>query len=364
MSACDRCLRRSALLGLLAPYIENSLKGRRRLPALLSLGDQELIQAVCGDRRPVIDRAHSGFDAALARRRAEKSGLGSVCRHESDFPAALREPLDAPSMLHVRGERSHLGRVGSEPVVALVGSRRASGYGLEVAYSLARELAACGAVVVSGMAFGVDSAAHEGTLDGGGLTIAVLGGGADVPYPRTKRALYERVVSDGLVVSEMPPRLEPFRWCFPARNRIMAALAAMTVVVEGADNSGSLITARFAADLGREVGAVPGQITSPVANGPNGLLADGASVVRSAADVLDALYGPGAAEARKASPPPRPQLSDALEVLLASVEQGKGSPDEIASKPSEVPDVLGGLTELELMGLIRRGPDGRYIRCA
>jgi DNA processing protein len=352
------------LLGLLAPYIEKELRGQRRLPALLSLGDQELIHAVCGERRSSMEEAHSKIDVDRARRWASSTRIDTVCRHDGDFPAALREPPDAPSMLYLRGDRDYLERLRADCAVALVGSRKPSPYGVDVAYSLGRELAACGVVVVSGMAFGIDSAAHEGALDAGGLTIAVLGGGANVPYPRSKRALYDRIASDGLVVSEMPPGLSPFRWCFPARNRIMAALAAMTVVVEGAENSGSLITAGFAADLGREIGAVPGQVTSSVAKGPNGLLADGACVVRSAEDVLDVIYGPGSPEAREAMEKAEPDLPESLEMLLESIERGIGSPDSLASGPAEVPEVMAGLTELELMGLIRRGRDGRYIRCA
>jgi len=144
----------------------------------------------------------------------------------------------------------------------------------------------------------------------------------------------------------------------------MAALATMTVVTEGTDRSGSLITARFAADLGREVGAVPGQVTSPLASGPNALLADGACVVRSAVDVLDAIYGPGSAEAHSRLEMAEPELTESQRELLAAVEQGKGSADTIVSHPAEVQQVLAGLTELELMGLIRRTGDGSYIRCA
>jgi DNA processing protein len=334
------------------------------MPELLSLGDQELIEAVGGEKRPTIEGLHWNFDADNARRRAVDAGLDAVCRHDSGFPATLLEPPDGPRMLYLRGDRNHIARLQSDPVVALVGSRRASPYGLEVAQSLGRELSACGVVVVSGMAFGIDSSAHEGALEAGGLTVAVLGGGADVPYPLSKRGLYRRIASDGLVISEMPPGQSPFRWCFPARNRVMAALAAMTIVVEGTDNSGSLITARFAMDLGREVGAVPGQVTSSVANGPNGLLADGACVVRSAADVLDALFGPGSAGAHYATAQAEPDLTDSLRSLLESIEWGNDSPDTIASGPTEVPEVMAGLTELELMGLVRRGFDGRYIRCA
>jgi len=277
----------------------------------------------------------------------------------------LLDAPDAPAMLYMRGLWKHLERFASDPVVAVVGSRRGSPYGLEVARAIARELATCRVVVVSGMALGIDSAAHEGALAGGGLTIAVLGGGADVPYPRSKLTLYRRIASEGLVISEMPPGTRPLRWCFPARNRIMAALSAMTIVVEGADNSGSLITARFATDLGREVGAVPGQVTWSAASGPNALLADGACVVRSATDVLDVLYGPGSAAARSLEDVGKTAgLDKDLTALLDAVEQGKGSPDAIASRPAEVPAILARLTELELMGLIRRGPGGSYIRCA
>lgn len=357
-------MRRSALLGWLASHIETELGGRRRLPAILSLGDQALIESLSGKRRSQIERLYRGFDVRLAREGARNAALHTLCKHEHGFPAPLMEPADGPSMLYLKGERGHLDRMRSDPAVAVVGSRRASPYGLEVARSLGRELSACGVLVVSGMAFGIDSAAHEGALEGGGLTIAVLGSGADRPYPRSKRSLYEHIASSGLIVSELPPGQTPFRWCFPARNRIIAALACMTVVVEGADNSGSLITARFAADLGKEVGAVPGQITSPVASGPNGLLADGACFVRSAADVLDAIYGPGSAEARDAIAKALPELTDELRALLESVERGSDSPDAIAATPADVPEVMAGLTELELLGLVRRGLDGRYVRCA
>jgi DNA processing protein len=214
------------------------------------------------------------------------------------------------------------------------------------------------------MALGVDSAAHEGALAGGGLTIAVLAGGADVPYPPSKLDLYGRIASAGLVVSELPPGARPFRWSFPARNRIMAGLSAMTVVIEGNGRSGSLITARFAADLGREVGAVPGQVTSPLASGPNDLLSDGACVVRSAADVLDAVYGAGAGAARAEAPRAQVELDGRLQSLLDAVERGQGSVDAIASGTGDVSWVLAGLTELELLGLVRRAAGGRYMRCA
>ena len=178
--------------------------------------------------------------------------------------------------------------------MTVVGARRASSYGREVARELARELAAAGQVVVSGLAFGIDACAHRGALEGGGLTVAVLGCGADVSYPAAHRSLWRRVGELGLVLSELPPGTGAWRWTFPARNRIMAALAGMTVVVEAAERSGSLITADLAADLGRDLGAVPGPVGSRLSAGPNHLLAGGACVVRDAQDVLDAMLGAGA----------------------------------------------------------------------
>jgi DNA processing protein len=370
LSACDGCIRRSALLGFLVPFIERSLDERRKLPDLLSLADEDLVAAVCGGRRGEADRMLERFDGASAREAATSAGMHACCRHDPSFPFSRLGGSDAPRLVYLRGDAGMLERVRDEPAVAVVGSRRASAYGLEVARSIGRELAACGVVVVSGMALGVDSAAHEGALDGGGPSLAVLAGGADVPYPRTKLSLYRRLCREGVVLSELPPGCRPRRWCFPARNRIMAALAEMTVVVEGRADSGSLITAGFAADLGREVGAVPGQVTSPLASGPNALLADGACVVRSASDVLDALYGAGAGERMRgaASADRRERLEPRLAAVLAAVEAGPGTVDAIvgsaAASGVSTGEALAALGELELLGLVRRTSAGAYIRCA
>ena len=192
-------------------------------------------------------------------------------------------------------------RLSPEETVTVVGARRASTYGREVARELGRELASAGLVVVSGLAFGIDACAHRGALDGG-LTVAVLGCGADVAYPAAHRSLWRRVGEDGLVLSELPPGCGAWRWAFPARNRIMAALSGMTVVVEAAERSGSLITADLAADLGRDLGAVPGPVGSRLSVAPNNLLAGGACLVRDAQDVLDAMLGPGARRIERAGP--------------------------------------------------------------
>jgi DNA processing protein len=212
---------------------------------------------------------------------------------------------------------------------------------------------------VSGLAFGVDAAAHEGVLARGGPAIVVMPSGVDYAYPRAHRGLHERLCEQGLVVSELPPGTRPLRWCFPARNRIMAGLAHMTIVVEGTATSGSLITAQFAQSYGRDVGAVPGQVTSGLAEGPNALLADGACVVRSASDVLDALYGPGTG--RRFLAVEREPLEPRLERLLEAVEAGLDV-DAIVRGGAEVDDALAGLTELELLGLVERGPGGSWLR--
>jgi DNA processing protein len=182
------------------------------------------------------------------------------------------------------------------------------------------------------------------------------------------RRLHEQIKTSGLVVAEMPPGMRPYRWSFPARNRIMAALARMTIVVEAAEGSGSLITAGFAQDLGRDVGAVPGQVISPLAAGPNRLLYEGAAVVRSASDVLDALFGP---QDRPRSSPapgtaaPHPALAAKLEPglrsLLEAVGSGVGSVEGLAES-GEVAEVLAGLSELEFLGFVARGPGGDYLR--
>jgi DNA processing protein len=178
--------------------------------------------------------------------------------------------------------------------VAVVGSRRATSYGREVARELGRDLAREHVVVVSGLAFGIDGCAHRGALEAG-TTVAVLGCGPDIAYPASHRSLWRQVAERGLVLSELSPGAGPWRWTFPARNRIVAGLCGMTVVVEAAWRSGSMITANLAADLGRELGAVPGPVSSRASAGTNELLAGGACVVRDASDVLEVLDGaPGA----------------------------------------------------------------------
>lgn len=368
MGCCNDCLRRSWLLGRLATNLEHAPRTRRALRDVLSLTDADLIAALAGGGAAGLRREHGAFDPGRARADAAAAGLLVVCRHDGAFPSMLLDDAGAPAALYLRGGRDALVRLtggGADdavPSVAIVGARRASPEALEMARGLGRSLSAAGVTVVSGLALGVDSAAHEGALLGGGRTVAVLATGADRTYPRTKAPLGERIVADGLIVSEMPPGTPPFRWAFPARNRIIAGLATLTVVVEAAERSGSLITADFALQLGREVAAVPGRATSARCRGSNLLLRDGAHLVLEPADVLDGLLGlaclPGLAAGGRTTRAPLPAR---LRAVRDAVAAGNGTPAGLASDPAELMDVLAALTELELLGEVRRAPGGGYV---
>lgn len=284
--ACPECLRRSWLLGLLGPYIERS---EGRWPTLVGLPDAELASKVAGSKAPQLLAVVAAKGEAELREELDAAGCWAVCRHSGSFPEGLRRIDTAPKALIGRGERALLAELSTDNLVTICGSRRATSYGREVARSLGNELGSAGVVVVSGLAFGIDACAHRGALDSGAPTIAVLGCGPDVAYPAAHRELWRRIAEHGLVLSELPPGSTPWRWTFPARNRIMAALARITVVVEAAERSGSMVTAGFASDFGRLIGAVPGPITSRASVGPNSLLSNGAVVIRDGGDVLATL---------------------------------------------------------------------------
>jgi DNA processing protein len=381
LDACAMCLRRTHLLGLLAGRIERAGRGRAALGGLLALSDDDLVSALGARNDRAVHLAREAFDAELARDAIEAARLGAVCRHGSWYPTPLLDLDDAPAVLHVAGDVSLLDALCVEdpgvPAVAIVGARRSTPYGLDVAGLLGRGIAAAGITVVSGMALGVDSAAHVGALAVDGPTIAVLAGGADRPYPASKVALYQRIVARGCAVSEMPPGAGVMRWAFPARNRTIAGLAAATVVVEAQERSGSLITAEIAADLGRHVGAVPGPVTGPRSTGTNALLHDGAAVVRDAQDALGltAIDVPVSFRRRPArepaasrpAPPPHSRVPDdpELQRALAAVDDGADSPDRLALElGGDVARASVALTRLELAGLLRRELDGSYARRA
>lgn len=223
---------------------------------------------------------------AEQRTRLSKANARLVLLSDPDFPPLLREIPDPPPVLFVRG-----GSPDDRVAVAVVGARRASRAGLDAARLLAGDLARTGVVVVSGFARGIDAAAHRAALAAGGTTVAVLGCGVDICYPPEQEKLFEEIARAGTIYAEFPMGTTPEPWLFPIRNRVIAGMSCMTLVVEAAQKSGSLITARCAADYGRDVAAVPGSILSPVAEGSNALLKDGAILVRNAQDVLAELPG-------------------------------------------------------------------------
>ena len=362
-SACDDCLRRALLLGRLAPFIERVATGEsgRRSPELLANEDEALISAVASRRRGELIAAHRTADPSALRERVESARCWAVCRHDSGYPASLADhDAQAPAALFGRGPLDAVASLDPGASVTVVGARRATAYGMGVAEELARMLARAGMVIVSGLANGIDARAHAGALEGGGVTLAVLGGGADVPYPRRQARLYDRILAQGgVVLSELPPGTPSFRWSFPARNRIMAALAGMTVVVEAAERSGSLITAGMALDLGRTVGAVPGPVNAWMSTGTNQLLVDGASLIRDAQDVLDRLLGAGRREVRELGPDIEPEL----EAVLDGVEGSESTCDAVALSsgiPARVAATA--LARLELLGYLSSDATGRYSR--
>jgi DNA processing protein len=259
-----------------------------------------------------------------------------------EFPRLLAEISDPPACIWTRGDRA----VFAPLAVAVIGARNASQEGLIAAGEIAGDLARAGIVVVSGLARGIDSAAHRGALEAGGKTIAVLGTGIDVVYPPENDQLTEQIAASGLLVTEFEPGMLPLDWHFPRRNRIISGLSKAVVVVEARDKSGSLITARLAADQGRDVMAVPGTIVGGRNRGANALLRDGAKLVESAVDILQEL-GLDRGVARRADSP---------EVVEFTV-------DEIAAQ-LEIPpgEALARLLEWELTGEVQRIGSGRFVR--
>ncbi len=353
--ACDACVARSWLVARLAGHLD---KVRSRIEQVLALWDDDLIEAVGGREKANLQREFDVLDLDEARRSARAAGLDAVCGCDPAYPPGLRALDGPPAVLYVAGGLDRVVDLLFGEQVAIVGSRRASGYGLDVARSLGRGLAVTGVTIVSGMAHGIDSAAHAGALDAGMATVAVLPGPADRPYPAGKRALHRRIVAGGAAVSEIAPGTSVWRWMFPARNRIIAALAAMTVVVEAGERSGSLVTARLARGIGRPVGVVPGRVTTPQAAGSNALLATGgACAVRGAQDVLDHLFGAGERTAARAT---RPEPPAELRPLLKAIAEGHETAAALARAGFESEKGLAALAELELGGWVRRGTGGRF----
>jgi DNA processing protein len=361
MTACEECLRRTDLITAIAGRLDVEFKRRTAPAGVLALRDSELLAIGASSE---IARRYAAFDAPAARARASAARLTTVCRCDDAYPERLHDLADPPAVLHILGDP---GVMGAEGRIAVVGARRASSYGLEVARALGRGLSAARVPVVSGLALGIDSAAHAGALEAAGPTIGVLAASAHIAYPARGWRLHAAVAARGAVVSEMPPGALAYRWCFIARNRIIAALGAATVVVQATARSGSLTTADFAAELGRAVGAVPGLVTSRLSAGTHGLIQSGAPLIRDAADALELLANTtGRTDADPDPDPGAPPLALAppLGLLLGAIEDGRGTLTELATTPEGARAALAGLGELERLGLVHRGFGGRWERAA
>ncbi|MEA2315253.1 MAG: processing protein [Solirubrobacteraceae bacterium] len=355
---CAACARRSWLLGELSAALDLYARDSDRLVALLALPDEELLRAVAGRRARELEAryaARTGQPPACAPPEQE-----SVCRHGDCYPTTLRA-VTGPALLHVAGGSQRLAEITARPVVAILGSTRASDYGMQVSSSLGRGLAASGVTLASTMADGIAAAAHAGALERAGATIAVLDGGLGRPAARRRR-LAQRVCQAGCAISELAHDVAPRRWAQLASQRLTIALAQVVVVVEASERPRELAGARMAQALDRTLGAVPGRVTSTLSAGTNALLTDGAVIIRSAADVLE-LLEPMQAESATAAPAPTPapQLDGRLRWTLDQVGQGCDTARKLTLGGADPAEVLMSLTELELMGLLARGDGGRYI---
>jgi len=275
------------------------------------------------------------------------------------YPRLLREITDAPFVLYVKGKRGH-SRIDLERTVGVVGSRKVSRYGTEVTERIVTDLVHSGCTIVSGMAYGVDAVAHTAALTAGGSTIAVLGCGVDIIAPPSNAGLYHEIIESGrgAVVSEMPLGFRPGKGLFPARNRIIAGLSLGVVVTEGASDSGALITARYAGEQGREVFAVPGAITNPNSRGPAKLLKNGATLVESAADILEEIRLPGG---KIQLPQNTPPLSNDEQCIYNYLSGERKHIDELMRESGlTAAEVAGILTVLEMRGLVRDYGDKLY----
>jgi len=327
--------------------------------ALRDIGlDDAVIRAL---RHP--DRGAVEADLAWA----EAPGRGILCWDDPAYPEALRDIPDPPIVLYHLGDASLL----AGPWLAMVGSRNPTPDGARNSHAFAAHLARAGLGIVSGLAAGIDTAAHEGALSVGGITCAVLGTGPDIAYPSSNDGLMARIAERGIVISEFPPGTPARRDHFPRRNRLISGLAAGTLVVEAARQSGSLITARLAGEQGREVFAMPGSIHNPMARGCHRLIRQGAKLVESADDVLSELAGalsrwlPGAAETvttprtapRSIEPDPE------YHALHEALGDGPVTMDALVARTGLTTDVLSSmLLIMELEGQVRALPGGTYMR--
>jgi len=349
-----------ALIAELSPRQAHLLVRHFGSPSAVLGASEDALEAAGASAQVAAAIRGAGRRASREIERVRALGGRIVLRDAEAYPSLLGEIPDPPLALTLRGA------LDCAPCVAVVGARRASEYGRRVAFELARDLARAGVTVVSGLANGIDAAAHRGALEAGGRTIAVLGTGIDVVYPSWHRELAASVAAEGALVTEFPYGTPPLRYNFPRRNRVISGLSHGTVVVEATEDSGSLLTAAHANEQGRAVFAVPGRLGSALHHGPHRLIREGARLVRGAEDVLEELapqLGTALAERRAAAA--MAGLSAAEQRLLATIERDGLHVDQVierAAAPAE--QVLETLLALELRGLVRQLPGKRFRRAA
>ncbi len=348
---CDECLLGSVVLASIGGVLEVTSPASRPR-RLLSLEPAQLLNEAnrLGRRKAKFDI--ESFDLDAERKRISELGVASACRHGGQFewPLELLNDPEPPWVINALGDTRLLSA--SRKRIAIVGARRADAYGRETARRIGREAAASGGVVVSGLALGIDAAAHKGALEPpGGQTIAVVGGGVDIPYPRTNSDLHRAIAERGCVISEMPPGTGVWRWSFPARNRLIAALSDVVTIVQAAHGSGSLHTAEAALVRGRTLAAVPGRIDLPISAGSNGLLADGAIVVTDPCIPGDMLGLVRASAATKAPP----ELAETMEAV-----ESRCITQLLADGGSRAEQLRRDLVLLELEGLVQQLAGGEW----
>ena len=328
--------------------------------AILAARDQDYAE-IDGLRASHIARlreATASLDPAQMRARCEELGITPTPCTSPDYPPLLAEIADAPSLLFVEGSFERR----DDLSIGLVGTRRCSAYGLAMARRLAEDLARRGFTIVSGMALGVDAEAHEAALEAGGRTIAVMASGPDITYPRQHRGMRANIAGCGAVVTEFALGTEPIRERFPARNRIISGLSLGVVVIEAPEKSGALITARLAAEQGREVFAVPGDVTRPESRGCHALIKDGAQLVEFAEDVVAGL-GILLAAVPERTPVPTADLpGDEKSILDALSHEPRHVDDVVTRCGLQASQVSAGLMMLEMKGFARRLPGSTFVR--
>lgn len=363
MTACDDCLRRTWLIERISGYLEFQ---RRRVDDILSLDDRSLIELweeMC-ERKRVEDQLAQAYrqfgtdHSEVLRLRSQTAGLELICRCQPTYPDRLWRLFGPPAVLHVAGGLTRFLELAAADPVAIVGTRRATAYGSDVASLLGRGVSVSGLCVVSGMAVGIDAAAHRGALSGGGRTIAVLPASAAEAYPKMNRLLHDQILRHGAAVSELGPGASVRKWTLIARNRVIAALSELTVVVQGQKRSGSLRTAEAARGLGSRLGAVPGSVLVAQSEGPHRLLRAGAALIRDPQDILDAVFGAGT---RTVLDPVLNGLRDEQRELLEAIRSGTDTLAALVARGGAGAEALTLLAELELAGCVRRAAGGRYV---